>query len=123
MLIQENIRKLLQQHCEILATVEDGASALAAVRTHSPDLLLLDFSLPDMSGIAVLEQVVRMDAPVKVILVTAHGDRSYVQRAFEAGAKGYVLKGRIWTDLPAAIREVMRGRTYKSPLLDKRSVV
>ena len=113
------MRKVLQQDCEILATVEDGASALAAVRTHSPDVLLLDVSLPDMSGIAVLEQVVRTDEPVKVIVVTDHGDRSYVQRAFESGAKVYVLKGRMWTDLPEAIRQVTMGRTYRSPLLEE----
>lgn len=117
-LIQENIRKAIQQHCEIVAAVEDGASALAAVDTYSPDLLLMDVSLPDLSGFAVLEQLVRTGAPVRVILVTAHGDRNYVKRAFEIGARGYVLKGKIWTDLPAAIREVARGGTYRSPLLE-----
>ena len=122
-LIQENIRRALQQHCQILATVEDGASALAAIESHSPDVLLLDVSLPDMSGFAVLEQLARTNAWVRVILVTAHADRTYVERAFEVGAKGYVLKGRMWTDLPAAIREVTRGGTYKSPLLDNRSAV
>lgn len=122
-LIQQNIRSALQKRCDVVATVEDGASALAAVNTHSPDVLLLDVSLPDMSGFAVLEQLARTNAPVRVILVTAHGDRTYVDRAFEVGAKGYVLKGRMWTDLPAAIREVISGRTYKSPLLDQRSVV
>jgi DNA-binding NarL/FixJ family response regulator len=116
-LIQENIRKTLQQHCQILATVEDGASALATVEQHSPDVLLLDVSLPDMSGFAVLEQLARRNAPVRVIVLTAHADRTYVERAFEVGAKGYVLKGRMWTDLPAAIREVTMGGMYKSPLL------
>lgn len=122
-LIQENIRRALQQHCHIVATVEDGASALAAIESHSPDVLLLDVSLPDMSGFAVVEQLTRTNAPVKVILVTAYADRAYVERAFEVGARGYVLKGRMWTDLPDAVREVARGGTYKSPLLENRSVV
>ena len=122
-LIQENIRRALQQHCHILAMVEDGASALAAVASHSPDVLLLDISLPDMSGFAVLEQLASANAPVSVILVTAHADRTYVERAFEVGAKGYVLKGRMWTDLPAAVREVTMGGMYKSPLLAERLVV
>lgn len=122
-LIQENIRKTLQQHCHILVTVEDGASALAAVKEHAPDILLLDVSLPDVSGFAVLEQLARTNAPVRVILLTAHADRTYVERAFELGAKGYVLKGRMWTDLPAALREVSMGGVYKSPLLAERPAV
>lgn len=122
-LIQQNIRSALQKRCDVVATVEDGASALAAVESHSPDVLLLDVSLPDMSGFAVLEQLARTNASVRVILVTAHADRTYVERAFEVGARGYVLKGRMWTDLPAAIREVTTGGTYKSPLLDTRSAV
>jgi DNA-binding NarL/FixJ family response regulator len=120
-LIQENIRRLIERQCEILATVEDGASALAAVRSHSPDVLLLDVSLPDMSGFAVLEQLASASATVRVVVITAHADRSYVERAFELGAKGYVLKGKMWTDLPAAIREITRGGIYKSPLLEQRS--
>jgi DNA-binding NarL/FixJ family response regulator len=122
-LIQENIRKAVQRDCAVIATVEDGASALAAVRTHSPDVLLLDVSLPDMSGFTVLEQLVKSNTSVRVILLTAHAHRDYVERAFEVGAKGYVLKGTMWTDLPAAIREVARGGTYKSPLLGARSAV
>jgi len=116
-LIQENIRKTLQRHCEIIATVEDGQSALQAVATHAPDVLLLDVSLPDMSGFAVLEELKRLNAGVGVIVVTAHADRDYVRRAFEIGAKGYVLKGKMWSELPAAVREVANGGTYKSPLV------
>ena len=122
-LIQENIRKALQERCAVIATVEDGASALMAVSTHVPDILLLDVSLPDMSGFTVLEQLVKSGSSVCVILLTAYAEREYVERAFELGAKGYVLKGKMWTDLPAAIRQVTSGATYKSPLLDKRSAV
>src|SRR5689334_12691836 len=82
-LIQENIRKTLHGHCAVIATVEDGASALAAVRTHSPDVLLLDVSLPDMSGFTVLEQLVKSNTSVSVVLLTAHAHRDYVARAFE----------------------------------------
>lgn len=117
MLIQESIRRAIQQHCDLVAMLEDGASALSAVRAHSPDVLLLDVSLPDMSGISVLEQLVNAREPVRVILVTAYTDRRYVERAFEIGAKGYVVKGKLLTDLPVALREVMLGRTYRSPVL------
>ena len=116
-LIQENIRKAIENECEIIACVEDGQAALDAVATHAPDILLLDISLPGLNGFAVIEKLNGMKAGVKTIFVTAHGDKAYVQRAFEVGAAGYVLKGKVWTDLPAAIREVFGGGSYRSPLL------
>ena len=116
MLIQENIRKVVQPHCTVLATVEDGESALRAVEAHAPDILLLDVSLPDMSGFDVLEKLLGSGSSVKVILLTAHADPTYVRIAFERGAKGYVVKGRMWTDLPAAIRQVTSGGDSAPPL-------
>ena len=120
-LIQENIRRALPPECEVTAAVEDGAAALDVVAAQHPDILLLDVSLPDMSGFAVAEKLFRTNSPVKVIFVTAYADRSYVERAFEIGAKGYLLKGKVWTELPAAIREVLAGGLYRSPLLGLRT--
>ena len=116
-LIQENIRKAIESDCDIVAAVEDGEAALEAVATKGVDILLLDVSLPGLSGFAVAEKLNGMKATVKVIFVTAHSDRVYVERAFEIGAAGYVVKGKIWTDLPAAIREVASGGSYRSPML------
>ena len=116
-LIQENIRRALPSEYEIIATVEEGAAALDVVAALNPDILLLDVSLPDMSGFAVAEKLFRTNSPVKVIFVTAYADRSYVERAFEIGAEGYILKGNMWTELPAAMREVLAGGLYRSPLV------
>lgn len=114
-LIQENIRRALPPECEVIAAVEHGADALDVVATQQPDILLLDVSLPDMSGFAVAERLFRANSPVKVIFLTAYADRSYVERAFEIGAKGYLLKGKMWTELPAAIEEVLAGAVYQPP--------
>ena len=116
-LIQENIRRSLPPECEVIAAVEEGAAALEAAAAQHPDILLLDVSLADMSGFAVAEKLFRANSPVKVIFLTAYADRSYVERAFEIGAKGYVLKGKMWTELPEAIREVLAGGLYRSPLV------
>jgi DNA-binding NarL/FixJ family response regulator len=116
-LIQENIRTVIQPHCEIVATVEDGLAALNAVSTLAPDILLLDVSLPGMSGFAVAEKLISAKSRVSVIFVSAYGDRDYVDRAFEIGAKGYILKGTMWSELPAAIREISKGGHYRSPLI------
>ncbi len=116
-LIQENIRRALPPDCEVIAAVEDGAAALEAVATLQPDILLLDVSLPDMSGFRVAEKLFETNSPVNVIFLTAYADRTYVKRAFEIGVKGYLLKGKMWTELPEAVREVMAGRVYESPLV------
>jgi DNA-binding NarL/FixJ family response regulator len=116
-LIQENIRTVIQPLCEVVAAVEDGEAALEAVARHAPDILLLDVSLPGMNGFAVAEKLNSVNSAVNVIFVSAYGDRGYAKRAFEIGAKGYILKGTMLTELPAAIREVARGGAYQSPLV------
>jgi len=121
-LIQENIRRALPPECEIIAAVEDGSAALDVVAALQPDILLLDVSLPDMSGFAVAEKLLQANSPVKVIIVTANADRSYVERAFEIGVKGYLLKGKMWTELPEAIHEVVAGGVYRSPLIVRRNL-
>jgi DNA-binding NarL/FixJ family response regulator len=116
-LIQEMIRDLLEPECDVVAMVEDGQAAIKAVETHRPDILLLDVSLPLANGFAVTEKIQQSHPEIKVVFVTAYADPGYVERAFASGASGYVLKGSIRTDLLGAIRDVMEGRPYRSPLL------
>jgi DNA-binding NarL/FixJ family response regulator len=116
-LIQESIRLALEKDCDIVALVEDGEAAVDAVATLAPDILLLDVSLPKLRGFSVVEKLTRADSATKVIFVTSYSDKNYVERAFEIGAKGYVLKGTLQTELLAAVREVIRGGLYRSPLL------
>lgn len=116
-LIQETIRNVIEPYCDVVAAVEDGEAAWYAVDTLAAELLLLDISLRGMNGFAVAEKLNQAHSPVKVIFVTAHGDRGYIERAFELGAKGYVLKGAMRSDLPSAITEVASGRLYRSPLI------
>ena len=116
-LIQENIRKVVQRDCDVVAAVEDGEGVFEAVAAYAPDILLLDVSLPGMNGFAVAERLRDSKSPVHVIFLTAHRDKNYAKRAFEIGAKGYILKGSMWTELPVAIRAVASGDCYRSPLV------
>jgi two-component system response regulator DesR len=115
-LIQEHMRQLLQPGCDVVATVEDGDAALEAAAAYTPDILVMDISLPGISGFAVAEKLTREQPKVAVIFVTAHSDRGYADRAFEIGVKGYVLKRAMQTELPAAVHRVMAGLRYRSPL-------
>lgn len=116
-LIQEMMRDLLEPECDVVAAAEDGPAAIDAVATYRPDVLLLDVSLPKINGFSVMENVQQRFPEVRMVLVTAYRDRNYVERAFESGARAYVLKGFIRTDLLIAIRHVMEGRSYRSPSL------
>jgi DNA-binding NarL/FixJ family response regulator len=116
-LIQESLRLSLEKDCEIVAAVESGEAALAAVAKHNPDILLLDVSLSGSGGFQVAEELARTGSPVKIVFVTNYHDAAYIARAFEIGAKGYVLKGAAHLELPAAIREVAAGGIYRSSRL------
>lgn len=116
-LIQEMIRDLLETEFDVVAAVEDGSAALNAVEEHRPDILLVDASLPVLSGFALTERVALAYPETSIIFVTAHSDPAYVDRAFELGAKAYLLKGSLHIELLPAIREVLAHRTYKSAVL------
>src|SRR5947209_11495331 len=118
-LIQETMRAILEPECEVVAALEDGRAALDAVAELRPDVLLVDASLPVMSGFAVAERVTRTYPEVKVIFVTGHADPAYVKRAFEVGAKAYLMKGSIHVELLTAVHEVMAGNRYQSAILSR----
>ncbi len=108
----------------VVGEATNGLEALEAVRQHSPDLLLLDLSMPGSDGLAVLEQVKRTASQVRVLVLTMHEEEGYLRRAFELGAAGYCPKSAADAELISAIRAVMRGNVYIHPsharlLLDK----
>lgn len=113
-LIQENIRLVLARECDVVGTAEDGEAALAAAAGLAPDIITIDLSLPGMSGFALAENLKQELPATKLLFVTAHGEKAYIQRAFEIGAKGYLLKDAIHTELLGAIREISAGRRYLS---------
>ena len=116
-LIQEMIRNTIEPECDVAAMFEDGRDALDAVLADPPDILLIDASLPTMSGFAVAERALRSHPELKIVFVTAHSDPNYVHRAFELGAKAYLLKGSLRIELLPAIRAVYSGGVYKSSLV------
>lgn len=116
-LIQEMIREAIEPECDVVGLFEDGRDVLNAVLANPPDLLLVDASLPTMSGFAVAERALQQHPGLMVVFVTAHAEPAYVDRAFEIGAKAYILKGSLRAELLPAIRTVLGGGMYKSAML------
>ena len=105
----------LQPDLEICGMAESAEAASEMLEAASPDLVLVDLSLPGRSGLDLVEEVQQRWGTPCVIL-SGHGERTYVGRALACGARGYVLKGRP-QDLPAAIAHVLEGGTYLSDTL------
>lgn len=98
--------------CGMAATAEDAATELEAA---APTVVLVDLSLPGRSGLDLLAEIkARWQLPT--IVLSGHGERSYVGKALSAGARGYVLKGRP-AEVPLAIRRVLGGELYLSEVL------
>jgi DNA-binding NarL/FixJ family response regulator len=96
------IFKFLQPHCRIVATVENGTSAVQAISEWRPDITILDIAMPGISGIEAAQRLLEMKSSTRIIFLTMQPDADYVQAADELGAK-IVVKSRMRTDLLPAI--------------------
>ncbi len=115
--LRAGLRALLNAEPDMTVVGEagDGESALRQVKSLSPDVVVLDLSMPGMSGLDVLEQITSVYFDTKVLVLTMHTEKQYIVRVVEAGGAGYVLKSAADRDLVDAIRQVHRGKTYLYP--------
>lgn len=116
-LLLEGIRLMLTPQFDLVGCVQDGQAVLAAAEKLKPDVILMDISMPVLNGIEAARQLRKIVPSPKLIFLTMHGDSGYVTEAFRAGASGYLLKRSAATELITAIREVLKGHQYVSPLV------
>ncbi len=109
--------KLLSAECEIVGQVGDGRALVAAAERLKPDLIVLDISMPLLNGLEAGRQIKQKLRSVKLVFLTMNEDADLAAEAFRAGASAYLLKRSVASELLTAIREVMRGRTYITPLV------
>jgi DNA-binding NarL/FixJ family response regulator len=121
-LLLEGIRLILEPEFDLVGSVEDGQALLAAAKTLKPDLILLDISMPRLNGIDAARRLRKLLPSTKLIFVTMHASTDYVTEAFRAGAMGYVLKRAAASELLAAIRAVLKGNHYVSPLVTRNAL-
>ena len=109
--------KLLAGECDIVGQVNDGRALVVAATKLQPDLIVLDISMPLLNGLEAGRQIKQQFRNIKLIFVTMNEDPDLAAEAFRAGASGYVLKRSAAAELTTAIREVMLGRSYITPLV------
>jgi PAS domain S-box-containing protein len=113
--IRSLLLDLVAPGCEAVGEARDGPEAIDLAIRVVPDVMLLDISMPGMSGLEVARLVLERLPQVRIIFVTERRERSYIDEAFALGARGYVLKSRAASELPIALREVSAGRVFRSP--------
>ena len=109
--------KLLAGQCEVVGQVSDGRALVEAAERLKPDLVVIDISMPLLNGLEAGRQIKQKLGGVKLVFVTMNEDAELAAEAFRAGASGYLLKRCAASELATAIREVMQGRSYVTPLV------
>jgi DNA-binding NarL/FixJ family response regulator len=107
----------LEDDIELVGTAADGEEALRLVEQRRPDVALLDIKMPKLGGIEVLQRLAGTEAPPAVILYTGYPERGLLLEALDVGARGFLLKESVVTDLMRAVRAVADGGTYIDPEL------
>src|SRR3984957_2967801 len=102
---------------EVVAEAHDGLTALDAIRTHSPQVALLDYRMPGMDGAEVAAAVLRDELPTRVLLVSAHDEPAIVFRALQDGAAGFLPQGSTRSELVNAGLACEKGRNVVPPSL------
>jgi DNA-binding NarL/FixJ family response regulator len=117
-LFLEGVRRLLENTYDVVGTVTDGKALIAAAQSLQPDIIVADISMPEMNGLAAAQIIRKMVPSAKFIILSVHSDQAYAREAFRAGVKGFVSKRAAAAELLTAIKQVLEGRTYVTPLVD-----
>jgi two-component system response regulator NreC len=124
-LFREGIHRMLEAESdlEVVGEAQDARDAINKVASLSPDIVLMDISMPGLSSIEAVQQIKKLRPDTKVLFLTMYDDQEYIGQCLKAEASGYVLKDTPSSQLISAIREITRGGQYISPLALKKICV
>ena len=116
-IIHEGLRLLFQSQSdmEVVGSALNGREAVAMVLQESPDIVIMDVTMPELNGIDATRQILARHSHVKIIAFSVHTDRRIVRNMLQAGAVGYLLKECAFEELIHCVSEVMNGNMYLSP--------
>jgi two-component system response regulator NreC len=100
---------------EVIGEASNGREMIELVKQKKADVYIVDISMPVLNGIETVEQLLKVDPKGKVIILSMHDDRRAVEKAFKAGAKGFIVKVSTSDEIIKAVREVYKGRFYLCP--------
>ncbi len=120
-LIRHGIRNFISNNpaLEVIGEVGDGEELLEYLQTKVPDLLILDISMPKLTGIEAVSKVKKLYPQIKILMLTMHKNKQYFYHAMSAGADGYLMKDDSDEELLLAIKRIQNGKSYLSPYLSQ----
>jgi DNA-binding NarL/FixJ family response regulator len=112
--VRDGVRALLEKQTdmEVVAEAEDGCEAARLAEEYLPDVVVMDIGMPHLNGIDATRRILAAHPHLGVVILSMHQDESYVLRSLKAGAKGYLLKDSLRSDVLEAIRAVAQGRSF-----------
>jgi DNA-binding NarL/FixJ family response regulator len=122
-LVRAGIRALLEKmpgKMEVVGEAGDGRTAMDLVQQHRPHIVLLDITMPGLSGLEAAARIAKQFTDVRVIILSMHDNEEYYWRALKSGAAGYLLKKAAATELENALHQVMNGGIYLSQEISAR---
>ncbi|HKB06992.1 MAG TPA: response regulator transcription factor [Candidatus Polarisedimenticolia bacterium] len=123
-IVRQGLRAILdaEARIEVVGEAADGREAVRKALTLVPDIVIMDVSMPRMNGLEATSRIVKESPSIKVVALSMHSSEEYVYSLLKAGAKGYLLKESVSSDLVDAIRAVMDGGTYLHPAISAKVV-
>jgi DNA-binding NarL/FixJ family response regulator len=118
LMFREGMKKIIKEigYLKIIGEASDGHELLSLMKKLSPDMVILDISMPNIRGIEATREIKTIHHEIKVVILTMHNNMDYLRHAIAAGAEGYVLKQDAGTELLSAIETVRGGGVYISPI-------
>ena len=119
--VRNGLRLILERQpdFEVVGEASDGREVQRLVESHEPDVVVMDIGMPGLNGVDAARRIVEDHPGTKVAILSMHKDEAYVVRSLKAGVRAYLLKDSAESDLIAAIRSVMEGRSFFSPAIRK----
>lgn len=116
-IVREGLKHLLAKEpdLEVVAEADNGRKAVDLTQTVRPDVVVMDLSMPEVTGIEAMKELTALGLGIPVLALSMHSEKRFVVEALNAGAKGYLLKDCAFNELVVAIRTVIDGRNYLSP--------
>lgn len=124
-IVRVGFRTLLAQQdwCGTITEAANGDHGYQLFREHKPDVIVMDLSMPKMSGITTIQRIKAVDPATRILVISVHDETVFVMQAMKAGAVGYVSKGSAPEEIVVAVRTVARGTTYISDDIARRIVI
>lgn len=123
-MVRQGLAQVLQdsEDIKVIGQAGNGLEAVDLVKAEEPDVVVLDYTMPQMDGVTAVEQIRKLCPKTKILVLTVHENIHYAVKVLEAGAHGFVIKAAAVQELVQGVRAVHQGRVYVSPTISEKMV-